>query len=36
MMTGGKQYVGQFGGVFAVVEAPMFDACVRAKFDGPK
>jgi hypothetical protein len=32
-MSSEKGYVARFGGPHALVEAPMFDACVHAKFD---
>jgi hypothetical protein len=32
-MSPDRNYTAQFGGALAVVEAPMFEACVQAKFD---
>jgi hypothetical protein len=32
-LADGAAYTGKFGGRFALVEAPMFDACARVKFD---
>ena len=32
-MSRDRNYTAQFGGALAVVEAPMFEACVHSKFD---